>query len=253
MCIRPWILWVCFLAFVPEASARTVYKCWRAGTASVSTQPEPGSRCTPHHFPDGPKPANVWEEMGLHQGTLYSVEKDNQVFYTTRSLPGAKTVFNFTVRQVPDKMKEAVPGPTARPIAVGRPRMGVFDGLFRAAAARYRIDEAYLRAVAHVESGYSPRAVSPKGAMGVMQLMPATASMYGVSDPFHASQSINAGARHLAYLLRLYSGDRKLAAAAYNAGVGAVRQYNGVPPYAETRAYVQRVDAMYWAYRKVLQ
>lgn len=243
------VIFMLCLALPQMANARTVYKCWQGGVASVATRPEPGSRCTPHEFPDGPHPANVWEEMGLRQGTLYSIQQDGQEVYTTRALPGAKPVFNFTVRKVVDKMKQEEP---PSPVVVARPRMGVFDDLFRTAARRHRVDEAYLRAVAHVESAYAPRAISPKGAMGVMQLMPATASMYGVSDPFQASQSINAGARHLAYLLRLYSGDRTLAAAAYNAGVGAVKQHKGVPPYAETRAYVKRVDAMYWAYRKLL-
>ena len=186
----------------------------------------------------------------MHQGTLYSREQDGQVVYSTRNLPGSKPVFNFTVRGVKDRMNE--PEPMAGGNFVVRARMGVFDQQFHSAAKRYRIDEAYLRAVAHAESGYASRAVSPKGAMGVMQLMPDTATRYGVEDPFQAAQSINAGARHLAYLLRLYAGDRKLAAAAYNAGVGAVRQYKGVPPYAETRAYVQRVEALYQAYRSAM-
>lgn len=230
-----------------SAHAGTVYKCWRDGTASISTLPEPGSRCTRHDFIEGPKPANVWEEMGLRHGTLYFREQNGQGVYSTRNLPGSKPVFSFTLTGVQDKMSEPEPR-----TYTAHARMGVFDPLFHSAAKRYKIEEAYLRAVAHAESGYSARAVSPKGAMGVMQLMPETAARYGVEDPFQAAQSINAGARHLASLLRLYRGDRKLAAAAYNAGVGAVEQYGGVPPFAETREYVRRVEALYQAYVKEL-
>ena len=99
----------------------------------------------------------------------------------------------------------------------------------------YRERRPLLRAIAHAESDYSADAVSRKGAMGVMQLMPDVISDYGVNDPFSARQSILAGAKYLKALQARYQGDDVLAAAAYNAGAGAVAQYGGVPPYAETR------------------
>jgi soluble lytic murein transglycosylase-like protein len=96
-----------------------------------------------------------------------------------------------------------------------------------------------VHAVVEVESGYAPAARSPKGAMGLMQLMPATARHYAVDDPYDPLANLDAGTRHLKSLLRRL--DLPLALAAYNAGEGAVRRFGGIPPYAETRAYVRRV------------
>ena len=114
----------------------------------------------------------------------------------------------------------------------------------RAASAEFGVDEAFLRAIIHAESAYNPRALSIKGAQGLMQLMPATANDMGVRDAFDADQNIRGGARYLALLLRNFNGDERLAAAAYNAGATAVLRYNGVPPYAETQVYVERVGTL---------
>ena len=114
----------------------------------------------------------------------------------------------------------------------------------RAASIEYGVDEAFLRAVIHAESAFNPRALSLKGAQGLMQLMPATASDMGVLDAFNTDQNIRGGARYLSLLLHEFRGNEQLAAAAYNAGPGAVQRYNGVPPYAETQVYVQRVDTL---------
>ncbi len=114
-------------------------------------------------------------------------------------------------------------------------------GLLGAAAQRYGLAPALLRAVAQVESGLRPEAVSPAGALGLMQLMPATARRLGVSDPFDPAASAEAGARYLSELLGRFGGDLPSALAAYNAGPGAVERYGGVPPYAETRRFVARV------------
>jgi len=123
---------------------------------------------------------------------------------------------------------------------------------FRAAARANGIEDAWLRAVAHAESGMQADAVSPKGAQGIMQLMPATTLLYRVQDPFSPTQSIQGGAKYLGELLRRYHGDRQLATAAYNAGIGAVTRYNGIPPYAETEGYVEKVNALYELYRTAL-
>ena len=111
------------------------------------------------------------------------------------------------------------------------------------------VDEAWLRAIAHAESGFDAAAVSPKGAVGVMQLMPDTAAAYEVTDRTDANQSIHAGARHLRDLVRRYRGDLRRVAAAYNAGAEAVDAHRGVPPYAETQAYVEKVVALVAGYR----
>jgi soluble lytic murein transglycosylase-like protein len=114
----------------------------------------------------------------------------------------------------------------------------------RAASVEYGVDEAFLRAIIHAESAFNPRALSIKGAQGLMQLMPGTASDMGVLDAFDSDQNIRGGARYLGLLLRDFDGNERLAAAAYNAGPGAVQRYKGVPPYAETQVYVERVGTL---------
>ena len=115
------------------------------------------------------------------------------------------------------------------------------DAAFEKAAEAYGVPVNLLKAVAKAESGFDPDVVSSAGAQGVMQLMPGTARSLGVSDPFDAEQNIMGGAKYLSQLLRQFNGDTTLAVAAYNAGPGSVTKYGGVPPYAETQNYVQKV------------
>jgi soluble lytic murein transglycosylase-like protein len=108
------------------------------------------------------------------------------------------------------------------------------------ASRRHGVPLDLLRTVARIESGNNPQAVSPKGAIGIMQVMPATGRAFGADDLTDPRQNINAGARYLRYLWDRYGGDRRLVLAAYNAGPGAVDRYGGVPPYRETQTYVER-------------
>jgi soluble lytic murein transglycosylase-like protein len=125
-----------------------------------------------------------------------------------------------------------------------------FSDVIDLAARKYRIDPALVRAVIHAESGFNARARSPKGAKGLMQLMPATAHEAGVKDAYVPEQNIHGGTQYLAGMLAQFNQDVTLAAAAYNAGPGAVGKYQGVPPYAETQAYVKRVNILYRRYRE---
>jgi soluble lytic murein transglycosylase-like protein len=118
-----------------------------------------------------------------------------------------------------------------------------YDAFIDRVARENGLDPSLVKAVALVESGFEPRAVSPKGARGIMQLMPATAKRYGVTDAHDPYQSLRAGAMHLRDLLDEFGDDVTLALAAYNAGAGAVRRSGGVPAYAETREYVSRVQS----------
>jgi soluble lytic murein transglycosylase-like protein len=120
-----------------------------------------------------------------------------------------------------------------------------YDGLIRRAAARHELDPALVGAVVKQESGFRSTAVSSAGAMGLMQLMPDTARELGVADPFDASQNIEGGTRLLRTLLDRYGGRVDYALAAFNAGPAAVDRYGGVPPFAETKAYVRDVMANY--------
>jgi soluble lytic murein transglycosylase-like protein len=113
------------------------------------------------------------------------------------------------------------------------------------ASARYAVPERLIRAVIHVESGFNHRAVSPKGARGLMQLMPETAALLGVRDAFDPRQNIHGGTRHLRGLMVRFGHDLRLALAAYNAGERPVVQHRGVPPYPETRQYVAQVLRLY--------
>ncbi len=110
-----------------------------------------------------------------------------------------------------------------------------------AASNQHQVDADFIASVIHAESANNPRAVSPKGAQGLMQLMPGTASQLGVKDSFDAAENVDGGVRYLRQLLLLYNGDMVKALAAYNAGPQRVQQYKGVPPYRETHAYVARV------------
>ena len=128
---------------------------------------------------------------------------------------------------------------------IGPAAVGDLERLAEEAARRHGLDPALVRAVVAVESGFQPQAVSPKGAKGLMQLMPATARELGVADPFDAAANLDGGSRYLRSLLARYEGDLAKALAAYNAGMGAVARHRGVPPYAETRRYVQKVLGRY--------
>ncbi len=130
----------------------------------------------------------------------------------------------------------AAPVPVAPVVApVLQPRE-----LVEAAARKNGLPPNFVHSVVRAESGYKADAVSPKGAIGLMQLMPATAKAYG-ADPHDPGQNVEAGAAYLRELLIKYNGDARRALAAYNAGPGAVDKYNGVPPYAETQTYIERV------------
>jgi soluble lytic murein transglycosylase-like protein len=121
---------------------------------------------------------------------------------------------------------------------------GGIDALVRASAAAYSIDPALVRSIVEAESGFDPRATSPAGARGLMQLMPETAQSLGVVDAYDAQENLRGGTRYLRGLLDRF-GDVRLAVAAYNAGPAAVERFGGVPPFPETQQYVRRVLTRY--------
>ena len=140
----------------------------------------------------------------------------------------------------------ALPG-----INFGRLRLNTtaYRSEIASAAAQFGVEEAVVRAIIHAESSYNPGALSRVGAQGLMQLMPATARRFGVTNAFDPAQNIRGGVQYLGWLLKRFNGDLRLAAAGYNAGEGAVDKYKGVPPYNETQRYVQRVAVLAERYR----
>jgi hypothetical protein len=247
--MRASVAMLCLLAAFAAmpAHARTVYRCVRDGTVSLSTAPEPGSKCVAKQIDDNAaKVPNLWGNLGVVKGTLYERQQDGKTVYGTRKLPGSTPVFAFTVQTPPGSPAHSGLG------RIGPPQLRPFNTEFRAAAKKTGVEDAMLRAFAHAESGFDAKATSSKGAQGVMQLMPEVAREYAVADPYSAAQSIDGGARHIKQLLRRYKGDLDLVAAAYNAGIGTVTQYKGIPPYRETVEYVAKVQVLYERYRAAM-
>jgi soluble lytic murein transglycosylase-like protein len=154
------------------------------------------------------------------------------------SVPSAR-ILNWRELGVPDPAPR--PGAAAADAEAWRAAAGNFATLIADAAERHGLDPVLLTAMAQTESAFDPNAVSPRGARGLLQLMPETARRFGVRDSFDATQNVDGGAAYLSWLLERYSGRTELALAGYNAGEGAVDRYQGVPPFSETRNYVERV------------
>jgi soluble lytic murein transglycosylase-like protein len=143
-----------------------------------------------------------------------------------------------------DKSRQSSPAFSHQALNVGFTQANI-DAAIDEAATRHNVDPNLVRSVVKVESNFNPNAVSRKGAMGLMQLMPATARSLNVSNPFDPQQNVDAGVRHLKQLLENYGGDVRLSLAAYNAGAGAVARSAGIPRFAETRNYVRRITELY--------
>ncbi|UHQ22166.1 lytic transglycosylase domain-containing protein [Lysobacter sp. 5GHs7-4] len=186
----------------------------------------------------------------LVQGQVYSYIKDGVRHYTSKRPKGLANA--TAVRTIKYSFMETCYACSARPgVNFGsiRLNMDAYRDEIAAAARQHGVEEAIVRAIIHAESAYNPNALSRVGAQGLMQLMPATARRFGVSNAFDASQNIQGGVQYLAWLLKRFNGDLTLAAAGYNAGEGAVDKYKGVPPYSETQRYVQRVALLAQRYR----
>jgi soluble lytic murein transglycosylase-like protein len=131
-------------------------------------------------------------------------------------------------------------GPRARPDLKQQ-----YDPIVQTYARSIGVDAELVHSIIRAESNYNSRAVSPKGAVGLMQLMPATAAQYGVQDRFDPDENIKGGVKYLKDLIKLFNGRTAEVLAAYNAGQEALKKYNGIPPYAETKQYIRRVMASY--------
>jgi soluble lytic murein transglycosylase-like protein len=155
----------------------------------------------------------------------------------------------LVVRESGSRGTPRAPAGTARAGTRTDDRYTRYDAFIREAARLYQLPEPFIRAVVKVESDFVPDVVSVDGAMGLMQLMPRTAQNMGVRNPFDPRENIFGGARYLRVLANMFNGDLILTIAAYNAGEGAVIRHRGVPPYDETRRYVENVLRRYYEFR----
>ena len=169
-----------------------------------------------------------------------------QRFGINQAVPAAKTDFPAALQsELKTQPAVAAPGYAAKKQTAGTAAPGDIGNLITSAAKKYGVDPKLVSAVAEAESNYRPDAVSSTGAVGVMQLMPDTAAALGVANVYDAQQNIDGGAKYLKEMLNDFGGDVRKAVAAYNAGPQAVKNYNGVPPYAETQNYVNKVLDLY--------
>ncbi len=188
--------------------------------------------------------AGLLAAVPAHATVYKYVDADGVTHYTDRKPPSSQS---YQVL-IPEPLKRAGTLDWARvPL-----NLTDFSAEVERACATYGVDVALVRAVIHAESWFNSRAMSHQGAQGLMQLMPATQSRYGVNNPFDSWQNISAGVRHLKGLLEMFRGDERLAAAAYNAGENAVLRHGGIPPYPETRTYVDRVFTLKHRYQQAL-
>lgn len=186
----------------------------------------------------------------LVRGQVYAyVGKDGVRHYTSVRPRGVSASAMRTIRY---SYMETCYACGAKPgVNFGKLRLNTtaYQAEIAAAAREHGVEEAIVRAIIHAESAYNPLALSRVGAQGLMQLMPPTARRFGVTDAFSPQQNIQGGVKYLAWLLKRFDGNLTLAAAGYNAGEGAVDKYKGVPPYSETRRYVERVGVLAERYR----
>ncbi len=231
------------LANEPE----TVPKGMAMGVPPATIISPPPAKAAPA---SAPPPATNYNAPRLIRGQVYAyVGKDGVRNYTSVRPRGVSA---SAMRTIKYSYMETCYACGAKPgVNFGTLRLNTaaYQAEIAAAAREHGVDEAIVRAIIHAESAYNPLALSRVGAQGLMQLMPATARRFGVGDAFNPQQNIQGGVKYLAWLLKRFNGNLTLAAAGYNAGEGAVDKYKGVPPYSETRRYVDRVGVLAERYR----
>jgi soluble lytic murein transglycosylase-like protein len=222
------------------------------GAASSPALSDSASAIVPAAVPASSVPAPATGPRRVVSGQVYSYIKDGVRHYTSARPRGGTQVASLrTIKYSYIETCFACGNPS---VDFGRLRLNTsaYQAEIAAASREFGVEESILRAIMHAESSYNPMALSHAGAQGLMQLMPATARRFGVTDSYNAAQNIRGGAQYLSWLLKRFNGNLTLAAAGYNAGEGAVDRHGGVPPYKETQRYVQRVAVLADRYRQAV-
>jgi soluble lytic murein transglycosylase-like protein len=229
-----------------DATAKT--SAAAATTKHAEYRSEPASESAPAQNPTAETgdavaaaPSTTGKDVEVRRGAVYKVTRANGVVEYTNMRPnrgGYQLLFTYISTCYACNVHSTINW-TSTALNLNAYRAEV-----AAAATEFGVDPSLLRAVIHAESAFNPNAISGKGAEGLMQLIPGTASDMGVNNPFDVTQNIRGGAQYLAGLLKQFNGDERMATAAYNAGPQNVLKYNGVPPFDETRVYVDRVATL---------